>query len=248
MKLAVLGNGQLANSVRELTAPHHEIVSPPQAEVTWACADTPVDTDGVADYEAIAAGVECHFSEFQSGSLVLLSSQVPPGFTQRLRYRFRCARPVPEVEFAYCVENIKDGAGAAGWHAQKAWVIGTFGGAWAAAQILRLLKPFGKPIVWMGTPSAELAKLAINGLLATCIEYVNEIADIASTVGADPRHVEQALRTDARLGNCPLRPGEPFGPQHLGRDLKHLVSMGNGNAPALKAVFENNNKRRGSMK
>lgn len=244
MRVAIVGNGQLAACLNEVLKPHHQLVPILAAEVIWAAQDTAVLPDGTANSDAIATELAAHFGCFKSGSLVVLSSQVPPGFTQKLRHRFRQAHPVPEVEFCYLLENIKANSGAAGWSAQRAFVVGTFGGVWVESRMRLLLKPFPQPVLFMRTASAELAKTAINGFLATNIAYANELADVAALCGASPSEIELAMRSDARIGVAPVTPGRPFANEHLGRDLRYLLALGGEDVlPVVSTVYSSNLKR-----
>lgn len=251
MKVAVVGNGQLARALRETLARTSAHTETPvaAAKLIWLAEDTAVRPDGTAALTDLSDSYASHFGDFADGAVVLLSSQVPPGFTQNLRYRYRKAHPLPEVEFAYLVENIKAGKGAKGWLEQRAFVVGLFPGPGRelpAAAIGELLAPWNRPVRYMGILDAEFTKLAINGLLATIIGYVNEIGELARLVGASPAAVEQGLRADARLYECPVRPGEPWMNEHLGRDLIYLqrVACEAGGATRLIDTVWNENQRR----
>lgn len=74
------------------------------------------------------------------------------------------------------------------------------------------------PILRVSYESAEMAKCAINYMLAKQIEAANELAAACEKVGASYEDVRQALHNDARIGKrAYLRPGKPN--QHLSRDV-----------------------------
>lgn len=76
----------------------------------------------------------------------------------------------------------------------------------------------GCPVRQMDYESAEIAKCAINYMLTKQIEVANELARVCEVFGADYGDVASALRGDARIGReAYLRPGEPN--QHLMRDV-----------------------------
>lgn len=251
MNVAIVGDGQLAACLRTVVADvGHAIVDVPDAAVVWAAADTPVGANGLADVDAVRAPIVATFDRLAERSVLLVSSQVPPGFTGDLRTRFRQRRPNTPVGFAYCVENIKANAGPAAFLAQRGFVVGIqerdpqeriF-----LPTVQQLFAPFGRPVAYMSLRSAELCKTAINGLLASIIGYVNEIGELADAIGADPADVERGMRFDVRLGNCPLKPGAPFANEHLGRDLRYLMAAAavvERPVPLIEEVYRRNSER-----
>src|SRR2546422_9622242 len=79
----------------------------------------------------------------------------------------------------------------------------------------------------MSIRSAEMTKHALNAYLATSISFVNELASLAETCGADVRDVVRALRHDRRIGpRAFLSPGPGFCGGTLGRDVQSLRRLG----------------------
>ena len=67
----------------------------------------------------------------------------------------------------------------------------------------RLYEPLAlrnAPLVFVGRESAELAKYAANAFLAMKITFINEVADLCETVGADVQEVATAIGADGRIG------------------------------------------------
>ena len=63
---------------------------------------------------------------------------------------------------------------------------------------------FGARVEWMGVESAEMTKHALNAFLATSVAFINEVAAICESVGADavrrrPWPEERAAHRAARL-------------------------------------------------
>jgi UDPglucose 6-dehydrogenase len=99
------------------------------------------------------------------------------------------------------------------------------------------------PLLWMSARSAELAKYAANGFLATKLSFVNEIANIAEAVGADPTAVLESMALDPRIGSHYLRPGLGWGGSCFPKDTKAFQAIANGEGydfVVLRAAIEQN--------
>ena len=79
------------------------------ADIIWLTFDTPVKEDDTADTEFVRGQLEALFPYLMDGMLVLISSQVPVGFTASAEAGFREAYPERKVTFAYSPENLRLG-------------------------------------------------------------------------------------------------------------------------------------------
>ncbi|MDT8893719.1 UDP binding domain-containing protein [Halomonas sp. I1] len=98
----------------------------------------------------------------------------------------------------------------------------------AEHQVRELLRAFNRRRdVFQRMPrrAAELSKLAINGMLATRISYMNEIAGLSDTLGVDVEYVRQGMGADTRIGYEYLYPGCGFGGPSFSRDLMRLADV-----------------------
>jgi UDPglucose 6-dehydrogenase len=102
------------------------------------------------------------------------------------------------------------------------------------------------PVFWMSARSAELAKYAANGFLATKLSFVNEIANLAQTVGADATAVLASMGSDPRIGPQYLRPGLGWGGSCFPKDTRALQSIADGagyDFVILRAAIEQNRRQ-----
>jgi UDPglucose 6-dehydrogenase len=95
----------------------------------------------------------------------------------------------------------------------------------ATAFMRQLLNPFNRSrdtLMVMPPKEAELSKLAINGMLATRVSFMNELAQLAAQKGIDIEQVRQGIGSDSRIGFQYLYPGCGFGGQAFLQTLAQL--------------------------
>ena len=73
--------------------------------------------------------------------------------------------------------------------------------------------------------TAEMIKYASNSFLALKISFVNEIANLCESVGADVHNVATAMGQDGRISDKFLHPGPGFGGSCFPKDLEALLSI-----------------------
>ena len=74
-------------------------------------------------------------------------------------------------------------------------------------------------LILTSTKSAELIKHASNAFLATKISFINAVATVCESVGADVEQVCDGLGTDSRIGPRFLNPGVGYGGSCFPKDL-----------------------------
>jgi len=195
------------------------------ADILWIAFDTPVDADDQADVEYVFRNVVALLPFASPGTLVIISSQVPVGFTKRLEAHAQRARM--QLAFAYLPENLRLGQALDVFRNPERVVAGVRSEA-DKSRIAAVLRPFTENILWMSPESAEMTKHALNGFLATSVTFINEIAGICETAGADVKDVERGLKSDQRIGPLAyLTAGGGFAGGTLARDLHALISAAN---------------------
>jgi UDPglucose 6-dehydrogenase len=210
------------------------------AEGLWLAADTPLDEHDRADLGPLRGLLERLVPSLE-GVPVLISSQVPVGFTRSLA-REHSRRG---LRFACIPENLRLGAAVEGFLLPERAPVGLAQDADRAA-LEPLLAPLGWPVEWMSLESAELTKHATNAFLAMSAAFANELARLCASAGADARQVERALRCDTRVGpRAYLAPGAPFSGGTLARDLRFLSELARREAvetPLLDGVLASNDR------
>jgi UDPglucose 6-dehydrogenase len=195
------------------------------ARRAWVTFDTPVDDDDSADVEWVLEHSLDLLTELPEDSLVVVSSQLPVGSIATLQERCMVRRGDGGLRFACVPENLRLGRAIESFRARDRIVAGVRSER-DRAELAELLAPFTDEIQWMRVESAEMTKHALNGFLATSVAFINEIAEICESVGADADEVSRGLKSEQRIGpRAYLGPGDAFAGGTLARDIGFLRGL-----------------------
>ena len=225
-----------------------------ESEVIVIAVGTPMGSDGRPDLEQVESAAAQIGSHARRGALVLVRSTVPVGTCDRLQSGpLRAQRVVSNPEFlreghalhdAFLPDRIIAGGppdAASAVEALYRRIIDrrALPGDLEGDDGSRAPVPFR----WMSAASAELAKYAANGFLATKLSFANEIANLAQAVGADAAAVLGSMGLDPRIGSQFLRPGLGWGGSCFPKDTRALQAIADGmcyDFLVLKAAIDQN--------
>jgi len=214
----------------------------PDADVLWLCYDTPVNENDESDVDAVLADLRKALPHLPKGALVLISSQLPVGTCHTLEKEF------PQFAFACSPENLRLGKAIEAFEKADRAVVGVRNDA-KKLLLEQLFKPFTSNVLFMRTESAEMVKHALNSFLALSITFINEIARLCESVGADAKEVSAGLKSEARIGaKAYLGPGGPFAGGTLARDVVTLTKLARAEGEKISvipAIKESNDLHRG---
>jgi UDPglucose 6-dehydrogenase len=158
--------------------------------------------------------------KMSGNALLVILSQVPPGYTRAL--------PVPAERLYYQVETLVFGRAVERATKPERFIVGCAAPRQPIAPALKtFLESFSCPILPMAYESAELAKISINFCLVASISVANTLAEICERIGADWSDIAPALKLDKRIGQgAYLTPGLGIAGGNLERDLRTIVQIG----------------------
>ena len=211
--LCFLGNSHAAHHLREAAKKRglHVITEMEKAHVVFISEDTPTDETGKRDLTPIRALID---KAKTSGAQLVLTSQVPPGFTRSLG--------IENIFHQAETLRIKD----AETRALRPEYIAVGGDAQIGTHYANYLAAFHCPILRMSWEEAEFSKIAVNMFLAAQVDATNRLHDAAQKVGVDWWVIAEILGNDKRIGlHAYLTPGKWQDSKHLLRDAVTLAEI-----------------------
>jgi UDPglucose 6-dehydrogenase len=187
------------------------------ATFVFLCVATPERDDGSADLtfvESVAAEIAVALGP---GAVVVNKSTVPVGTALAVE-RITGATVVSNPEF------LREGTAVRDSLRPDRVVVGADDRR-AARRVGELFAETGAPLIVTDTLTAEAIKYASNAFLATKLSFVNALAGLCESVGADVRDVVLGLGYDRRIGFDFLRPGPGWGGSCLPKDTAALVRI-----------------------
>ena len=197
------------------------------ADVLFIAVGTPPDEDGSADLQHVLAVAREVGKNMTREMVIVTKSTVPVGTAKKVAAEIGQSARFP---FHMCSnpEFLKEGAAVDDFMKPDRVVLGVASQR-ARDVMAEIYSPFvrtGNPIIFMDIASAEMTKYAANGMLATRISFMNEIANLCERVGANVDMVRKGIGSDSRIGPSFLFPGPGYGGSCFPKDVKALVRTG----------------------
>jgi UDPglucose 6-dehydrogenase len=196
------------------------------AQIIFIAVGTPTGEDGSADLQHVLAVARESARAMNGYKVIVNKSTVPVGTAARVRELVRRETTHP-FSVVSNPEFLKQGAAIDDFMKPDRVVIGAEDPR--AADLMReLYAPFtrtGAPIMMMDCASAELCKYAANAMLATRISFMNEVANVCESVGANVDMVRLAVASDKRIGSSFLFPGVGYGGSCFPKDVKAMLKF-----------------------
>lgn len=218
-----------------------------QCDVVWVTIDTPIDEKDRAKISSIFDCMQKAARYFRSDVVLVVSSQLSVGTSQKIINFVKKRRPELNFFYAYVPENLRLGEAVRSFFEPGRIVIGA-DHVESVKRVQAIFRGIKTDFLPMRIPSAEMTKHALNSFLATSLSFIYDIADVCEKTGADVVEVARALRSDARIGpGAYLDASIGFSGGTLTRDLSFLAAEARKNkipVPVIQAVLEKNRRRR----
>ncbi|MFT4242739.1 MAG: UDP-glucose/GDP-mannose dehydrogenase family protein [Acidovorax sp.] len=190
---------------------------------------TPAGEDGAADVRHVLDAAQAIAQHMADYKLIVTKSTVPVGTADRVRAAVDAVLAGRNVQVPYAIasnpEFLKEGCAVQDFMRPDRVIVGTDDPD-AAHRLHTLYAPFMRNrdrLVTMDIRSAEFTKYAANAMLATRISFMNELALLAETLGADIEQVRTGMGGDPRIGTHFLYAGAGYGGSCFPKDVSALV-------------------------
>ena len=207
--------------------------------VIFIAVGTPPRGDGSVEMKYVEEVAREIARNINSYKVIVTKSTVPVGTGERIRKIISSnLRENVDFDVVSNPEFLREGAGIEDFMRPNRVVIGA-----SSDQAIAIMKDLYRPLYLIETPfvitdvkTAELIKYASNAFLATKISFINEIANLCESVGADVQVVAKAMGLDRRIGPKFLHAGPGFGGSCFPKDTLALLQMGKENNVNLRIV------------
>jgi UDPglucose 6-dehydrogenase len=197
-----------------------------EADLIFLAVGTPMRRgDGYADLSFIFEAVQELAPHIRNSTIIATKSTVPVGTSREVKRILQELRPGMDVVVCSNPEFLREGSAIQDFTHPDRVLIGCDDprGREAMQRLYQPLALRNAPIVFVSPESAELAKYAANAFLAMKVTFINEIADLCESVGANVQEVATAIGADGRIGPKFLHAGPGYGGSCFPKDVTAFI-------------------------
>ncbi len=211
-----------------------------EAEAVFLAVGTPSSRrgDGYADLTYIYEATREIATALKDYTVIVDKSTVPVGTAEQVARIIREVNPEADFDVASNPEFLREGAAIVDFMRPDRVVIGV-----ESPRAEAILRDIYKPLYLQETPivrtdikTAELTKYAANAFLATKISFINEIALLCDSIGADVVALAKGIGMDGRIGGKFLHPGPGYGGSCFPKDTLALMRIAQEHGQSLRIV------------
>ena len=213
-----------------------------ESEVVILAVGTPMSNTGEANldylFDAVTDIIQKATSTEFNSIVLTTKSTVPVGTGQQIQTLVNNAGLSHKISVASNPEFLREGSAVYDFFHPDRIVIGcdkteTFA---VFKQLYKALHKDTRPITHVSLETAELAKYASNTFLATKISFINELAMLCDSVGADIKQTAKLMGMDGRIGKYFLNPSPGYGGSCFPKDTHALQFIGQQQNVSLQVV------------
>ena len=234
----------------EFTTSYKKLVR--NSDIIFVCVGTPQCPDGSCNLSYVNSACDEIISEIkkcdnEALKIVVIKSTVPPGTCKKVQEEFN-----KHLEDSYTIvevvsnpEFLREGNAIEDFMNPDRIVIGrNFERTYEQDAYLKVLSCYGEITdtnnlcICSDTTTSELIKYASNAFLATKITFINQVAEIASALGANISKVAEGVGMDKRIGKQFLNAGCGYGGSCFPKDVNALAFLCKDNRLVAGEFFE----------
>ena len=227
------------NSTKRFSLSNNLSESLKEANVVFITVGTPTKRlENEADLNAVYEVAKEISENIVNYCVIVTKSTVPVGTTRKIKEIISQKVSSNKFDIVSNPEFLREGSAINDFMRPDRVVIGTENkkSEDIMREIYRPLYLQETSIVSTTIESAEVIKYASNSFLATKISFINEVADLCETVGANVLDVAKAMGLDNRIGEKFLHAGPGFGGSCFPKDVKAFSATAKKNDVELSII------------
>ena len=218
------------------------------AQFAFIAVGTPSNNEGEADLQYVKSVANSIAQNLDHSIIIVNKSTVPVGTGDWVAEIIleQNGKDTPKFCVVSNPEFLREGSAINDFMLPDRVVLGSSNRE-AAEKVAELYEALRAPIMITDLRTAEMIKYASNAFLATRISFINEMANICESLGADVREVAKGMGMDKRIGPAFLDAGLGWGGSCFPKDVRALAHMAatRGTHPQLlQAVMDINQNQR----
>ena len=257
MKIGIIGNGFVGNSIAFGFSPTHEIKIHDKdnkrnmntieevldCDFIFVAVPTPMKADGSISLDVVIKALgEINEKNKRTDNIIILKSTMTPGTTGLLKEQF------PKLNIVFNPEFLTERTAKLDFLTQARIILG--GNPKHTAKVKTLFEErfMHCYVIETNTTTAEMIKYMNNVFFASKVSIMNEFKQVCKEVGADWDVAVKGFAADQRIGDSHLHVPGPdgklgFGGSCFPKDINAFISMAESleiDIPTIKGAWETN--------
>lgn len=218
------------------------------AQFAFIAVGTPSNNEGEADLQYVKSVANSIAQNLDHSIIIVNKSTVPVGTGDWVAEIIleQNGKNTPKFCVVSNPEFLREGSAINDFMIPDRVVLGSSNRE-AAEKVAELYEALRAPIMITDLRTAEMIKYASNAFLATRISFINEMANICESLGADVREVAKGMGMDKRIGPAFLDAGLGWGGSCFPKDVRalaHMAATRGAHPQLLQAVMDINQNQR----